>query len=143
MLISSSMPFAPTFTNCEGFSNATIDAAAAADVLFVSMGVSAAINGYTCMAHENYNEKEECDRHNVTLPGAQLALLQALSTLGKPLVLVLINGGALSVDWAVSSPSVHPIIHAPYLGIFAGTALAEAILGDINPAGRLTATCVF
>ena len=130
----------PNVTDCAGFSNATIAAAAQADVLVVALGVSAAINGYTCPAYENYNEKEECDRHDTALPGAQLPLLQALASLGKPLVLVLVSGGALAVDWAAASPSVPAIVHAPYLGVSAGTALADVILGAAPPSGRLTAT---
>ena len=102
--------------------------------------MSAAINGYHCDAGEDFNEKEECDRQSAALPLAQLEAIEALAGTGVPLVLVLTNGGALEVDFAVFSNSVRAIIHAPYLGIFSGEAVAATVLGMHNPAGRLTAT---
>jgi beta-glucosidase len=104
------------------------------------MGISAAINGYTCAQGESSNEKEECDRTTVDLPGAQLPFLQALAGTGKPLVLVLLNGGMLEVSWAQDSPAVSSIVHLPYLGMSTGTALGRVLTGQVNPAGRLTAT---
>ena len=108
--------------------------------LLLVLGASAAINGYTCAAGEAYNEKEECDRSDAGLPGAQLGLLQALAALGRPMVLVLQSGGALEVDWAADSPAVPAILHAPFLGVYAGQAIADAMLGVFSPAGRVAAT---
>jgi beta-glucosidase-like glycosyl hydrolase len=133
-------PLCATAANCSAFSPAVVAAAAGADVVVAVLGASAAIDGYTCAAHESYNEKEECDRADAGLPGAQLALLQALAALRRPLVLVLQSGGALEVDWAAASPAVPAILHAPYLGLYAGAAIADALLGRASPAGRLAAT---
>lgn len=126
-------------SQCPGFDPATVTAAGQADVIVVVLGTTASTK-QSCVRHENYNEKEGCDRYNVSLPGAQLALLQALAALNKPLVLVLVNAGMLDVDWAVATPGVTAILHAPFLGMYSGTAVAGAMTGDVNPAGRLTAT---
>ena len=133
-------PLCATAANCSAFTPAVVAAAAAADVVVAVLGTSAAINAYTCAAREADNEKEECDRSDAGLPGAQLALLQALAALRRPLVLVLQSGGALEVDWAADSSAVPAILHAPYLGAYAGQAIADALLGVASPAGRLAAT---
>jgi beta-glucosidase len=83
---------------------------------------------------------ECCDRANTELPGAQLALLQALAALGKPLVLLLNTGSTLTVEWARTSPSVHAILHAPFLGMSAGVGLARVLTGQESPSGKTTLT---
>jgi beta-glucosidase len=133
-------PLCSNVVNCSAYSPSVVASAAAADVIVLVLGASAAINSYTCAANESYNEKEECDRHDAALPGAQLPLLQAIAALGRPLVLILASGGALEVDWAAASPDVHAIIHAPYLGVAAGTALADVLIGAQSPSGRLAAS---
>lgn len=133
-------PLCSNVVNCTAFTPSVVASAAGADVIVVVLGASAAINSYTCAAKENYNEKEECDRSSAALPGAQLPLLQALAALGRPLVLVLASGGALEVDWAAAAPAVRAIVYAPYLGVAAGTAIADVIVGSQSPAGRLSAT---
>ena len=133
-------PLCANVTNCVAFSPSVVAAAAAADVIVAVLGASGAINSYTCAAGESYNEKEECDRSSAGLSGAQQPLLEALAATGRPLVLVLVNGGALEVDWAAASPDVRAIVHLPYPGAAAGSALADALLGVASPAGRLAAT---
>lgn len=125
--------------NCTAFSPAVVAAAAAADVVVAVMGASAALNGYTCAAGESYNEKEECDRADAALPGAQLPLLRALAATNRPLVLVLMSGGALEVDWAAADARVRAIVHLAYGGVYAGAALADALVGAASPAGRVAA----
>ncbi len=78
------------------------------------------------------------DRLNLNLPRTQQDLLEAVTALGKPLVLVLLNGSALAVTWA--RDHVPAIVEAWYPGQAGGTALADVLFGDYNPAGRLPIT---
>ncbi len=81
---------------------------------------------------------ENKSRSSLDLPGRQLDLLQAVAATGKPVILVLINGRPLSVNWA--DKFIPAIIEAWYPGSQGGTAIAEAIFGDYNPGGKLTVT---
>ena len=78
------------------------------------------------------------DRTSINLPAAQEELLKALGATGKPLVVVLQNGSALAVNWA--QQNAHAILEAWYPGEEGGTAIAETLAGDNNPAGRLPLT---
>jgi len=78
------------------------------------------------------------DRTSIDLPGAQEDLLKALAATGKPLIVVLQNGSALAVNWA--QQNANAILEAWYPGEEGGTAIAETLAGDINPAGRLPLT---
>jgi beta-glucosidase len=78
------------------------------------------------------------DRTNLDMPENQLLLLKKLSTLKKPVVLVLTNGSALSVKWA--KENVPAIIEGWYPGEEGGNAIADVLFGDYNPAGRLPVT---
>ncbi|HKW16593.1 MAG TPA: glycoside hydrolase family 3 C-terminal domain-containing protein [Terriglobales bacterium] len=78
------------------------------------------------------------DRTSLDLPKAQLQLLQDLVASGKPVVLVLMNGSALAVNWA--DEHVPAILEAWYPGEEGGTAVAEALAGDFSPGGRLPLT---
>ena len=75
---------------------------------------------------------------SLDLPGRQLQLLQAIQATGKPVVLILINGRPLSVNWA--DRFVPAILEAWYPGSKGGTALADILFGDYNPGGKLTVT---
>jgi beta-glucosidase len=77
---------------------------------------------------------EGSDRSDLDLPGDQEALLEAVVKTGKPVVLVLQNGRALSISWAAQH--VPAILEAWYPGEFGGQAIAETLFGDNNPAGR-------
>lgn len=81
---------------------------------------------------------ENKSRTSLDLPGRQLDLLQAVVATGKPVILVLINGRPLSINWA--DKYTPAIIEAWYPGSQGGTAIAEAIFGDYNPGGKLTVT---
>jgi len=81
---------------------------------------------------------ESASRTSLDLPGRQLELVQAVYATGKPVVVVLLNGRPLSINW------IHKYIPAVLEGWFpgaqGGTAIAEALFGDYNPGGKLTMT---
>lgn len=81
---------------------------------------------------------ENKSRTSLDLPGRQLELLQAVMGTGKPVVLVLINGRPLSINWA--DKFVPAILEAWYPGAYGGKAIAEVLFGDYNPGGKLTVT---
>jgi beta-glucosidase len=78
------------------------------------------------------------DRTSIDLPAPQQHLTERIVALGKPTVLVLINGSALAVNWA--DEHVSAILEAWYPGQASGTAIADVLFGDYNPAGRLPVT---
>ena len=78
------------------------------------------------------------DRLTLDIPRVQQQLLDKIAAIGKPLVLVLMNGSALSVNWA--RDHVPAIVEAWYPGQAGGAALADVLFGDYNPAGRLPVT---
>lgn len=81
---------------------------------------------------------ENKSRSSLDLPGRQLQLLQAIQATGKPVVLILINGRPLSVNWA--DKFVPAILEAWYPGSKGGIALADILFGDYNPGSKLTVT---
>jgi beta-glucosidase len=72
------------------------------------------------------------------LPGHQLDLVKAVQATGKPVIVVLINGRPMSINWI--SKYVPGIIEAWFPGAQAGTAIADVLFGDYNPGGKLTVT---
>jgi beta-glucosidase len=83
-------------------------------------------------------KRSEGDRQGLELPDAQEELLKALYATGKPVVLVLLNGSPISLNWA--SEHIPAILEAWYPGQSGGMAIAEALFGDYNPGGRLPLT---
>lgn len=81
---------------------------------------------------------ENKSRTSLELPGHQLKLLQAVQATGKPVILILINGRPLSVNWA--DKFVPAILEAWYPGSKGGMAVADILFGDYNPGGKLTVT---
>ncbi len=106
----------------EGFAGA-VKAASLADVVIVALGESALMTG------------EACSRGYIDLPGKQEELLKAVHKTGKPVILVLMNGRPLTINWA--SENIPAIIEAWLPGIQAGNAIADVIFGDYNPSGKL------
>ncbi len=103
-----------------------VEAAAGCDVIIAVLG-----------------EDEECtgeskSRTGLDLPGRQQQLLEALHATGKPVVLVLINGQPLTINWA--DRNVPAILEAWFPGQLGGTAIAETLFGDYNPGGKLSIT---
>lgn len=81
---------------------------------------------------------ENKSRSSLDLPGHQQKLLEAVHATGKPMIVVLINGRPLSINWA--DKYADAIIEAWYPGSQGGRAVAEVLCGDYNPGGKLTVT---
>jgi beta-glucosidase len=81
---------------------------------------------------------EAASRASIGLPGAQLQLAQAIAATGKPLVVVLMNGRPLALQWL--HDNVPAILETWFLGSEHGTATADVLFGDYNPGGKLTTT---
>jgi len=107
-----------------------------ADVVVMVMGISPSVEG------EEMDVKTEGfrggDRTEIALPKPQEDLIKAVHTLGKPVVLVTMGGSALGLNW--ENENLSAILHAWYPGQFGGTAIADVLFGDYNPAGRLPVT---
>jgi beta-glucosidase len=81
---------------------------------------------------------EAASRSSLELPGRQEELLKAVVALGKPVVLVLLNGRPLAIEWA--GAHVPAILEAWQPGSEGGTAVADILFGDVNPGGKLPTT---
>ena len=82
--------------------------------------------------------REDRSRTSLDLPGRQQELMEAVVATGKPVVLVLLDGRASTINWA--DRNVKAIIHGWFPGEFCGQAVAETVFGDNNPGGRLAVT---
>jgi beta-glucosidase len=91
-----------------------------------------------CLGDDHKTVGESMSRYSLDFPGYQQELLEALAKIGKPIILVMLNGRPVSCNWA--DRHVSAIIEAWYLGEFTGDAVAEVIFGDYNPAGSLPIT---
>jgi beta-glucosidase len=113
-----------------------VKVAAKADVVVAFVGLSPNLEG------EEMPIKVEGfaggDRTDVKLPEVQEQMLEAVAKTGKPMVVVLMNGSALAVNWAQEHAGA--ILEAWYPGEAGGTAIAETLLGKNNPGGRLPVT---
>jgi len=78
------------------------------------------------------------DRTTILLPAIQTALLKALKATGKPVVFIMMTGSAIATPW--EAQNLPAILNAWYGGQAAGTAIADVLFGDYNPAGRLPVT---
>jgi beta-glucosidase len=103
-----------------------VEAANRSDVAVVVLGDQAATVG------------EHASRSSLDLPGRQETLLQAIAGTGKPVILVLINGRPMSINWA--DKYVPGILEAWFPGAQGGTAIADILFGDVDPSGKLTMT---
>jgi beta-glucosidase len=113
-----------------------LEAARNADLVVMVLGLSPRIEGEEMNVHvEGFAGG---DRTSLDLAAPQEQLLERVYAAGKPTVLVLLNGSALSVNWA--DEKLPAILEAWYPGEEGGTAVAEALAGDFSPAGRLPIT---
>jgi beta-glucosidase len=111
-------------------------AARQADAVVMALGLTARLEGEE-MSVEVPGFRGG-DRTTIGLPAPQHQLLERVVALGKPTVLVLLNGSALAVNWA--QEHVPAILEAWYPGQAGGTAIADVLFGDYNPGGRLPVT---
>ncbi|MGH7529407.1 MAG: glycoside hydrolase family 3 N-terminal domain-containing protein, partial [Gemmatimonadales bacterium] len=81
---------------------------------------------------------EAASRTSIDLPGVQQELLEAIHATGTPVVLVLMNGRPLTIEWAAEH--VPAILETWFLGVEAGPAIADVLFGVVNPSGRLPVT---
>ena len=113
-----------------------VASAKSADVVIVVAGITSQLEGEELQV--SLPGFKGGDRTSLNLPEEEAELLAALKNTGKPLVVVLMNGSALSVNWA--DAHANAILEAWYPGEEGGTAIAETLLGNNNPAGRLPIT---
>jgi beta-glucosidase len=103
-----------------------VRAARKSDVVIVAVGESADMSG------------EASSRASLDLPGRQLDLVKAVQATGKPLIIVLMNGRPLTINWiAENTPA---ILETWFGGTQAGNAIADVLFGDVNPGGKLPVT---
>jgi beta-glucosidase len=107
-----------------------------ADVIVAVLGLAGELEGEEMPI--NVEGFSGGDRTSLDLPRAQEQLLEDLVASGKPVVLVLMNGSPLSINWA--DQHAKAILEAWYPGEEGGTAVAEALAGDVSPAGKLPLT---
>lgn len=90
------------------------------------------------LGEDEYRTGESRSRTSLDLPGRQQELLEALYATGKPVILVLINGQPLTINWA--DKYIPSILETWFPSCQGGTVIAEALFGDYNPSGKLTVT---
>jgi beta-glucosidase len=113
-----------------------VNAAKSADVVIAVVGITASLEGEEMPV--NIPGFKGGDRTSTDLPAPEEDILKAVQATGKPLVVVLMSGSALSVNWA--KDKANAIVQAWYPGQEGGTAVAETLTGANNPAGRLPVT---
>jgi beta-glucosidase len=106
--------------------DAAVDAVKRSEVAVVVLGDSRRTVG------------ESLSRTSLDLPGRQLELMKAVHAVGKPVIVVLLNGRPLSINWV--NKYVPAIVEGWFPGAQGGTAIAEVLFGDYNPSGKLTVT---
>jgi beta-glucosidase len=118
------------------YSAEAIAAARKADVALLFLGLSPRLEGEEMPVQvQGFSGG---DRMTIDLPKVQEDLMRAVVATGTPTVLVLLNGSAVAVNWA--DANIPAIVEAWYPGQAAGTAIADVLFGDYNPAGRLPVT---
>jgi beta-glucosidase len=115
------------------------DAANAADLIIFVAGLDAGLEKEEGSARSDiYQDFDRGDRVRIELPAPQIELIRALHATGKPLVLVNCSGSAMAMPW--ENEHLPAIVQAWYPGEEGGTAVAQVLFGDVNPAGRLPVT---
>ncbi|MDN6118933.1 MAG: glycoside hydrolase family 3 C-terminal domain-containing protein [Lactococcus sp.] len=112
-------------------------AAAHADITVLCLGLDPTIEGEQGDSGNVYGSG---DKASLSLPGQQKCLLEKVLATGKPVIVVLTAGSALSLDGLEGHPNVKAIIHAWYPGSHGGRALANILFGDASPSGKLPVT---
>jgi beta-glucosidase len=117
-------------TDRSGFAQA-IQAAQAADVVVLVVGDKSGL-ALDCTSGESR------DSADLLLPGVQQELVERIAAIGKPTVVVLVNGRPLAIQWIAEN--IPAIVEAWLPGEEGGVAIAEVLFGDVNPGGKLTMT---
>jgi len=117
-----------TSTNTSGFA-AALTLASQSDLVVLVLGLDSSV------------EAEGLDRVQITFPGVQDEFSQSIIKLGKPTVVVLINGGAIAIEYLKTSSAA--VLEAFYPGFQGGPAIASAIFGEYNPGGKLPYTIYY
>jgi len=117
-----------------------VEAAKSADAIILVMGIRSCPYDEQCWVGRAIIEGEQKDRISLNLPGYQADLIRAIRSAAgqKPVILVLVNGGPLTLD---ISP-VDAVLEVFYPGEQGGLAVADALFGDYNPGGKLPITWV-
>ena len=131
-----SAPAAADSESAASLDSAAVQAAEQADAVVLFLGLTANLEGEEMRL--DVPGFKGGDRTTIDLPAPQKALLERIVKVGKPTVLVLMSGSALAVTWA--QRQVNAIVEAWYPGQAAGSAIADVLFGDYNPAGRLPVT---
>jgi beta-glucosidase len=113
-----------------------VAAAQKADVIVAFVGITARLEGEEMRV--NAKGFSGGDRTDIVLPDVQQEMLEAVAKTGKPMIVVLLNGSALAINWA--QQNTRAILEAWYPGQSGGQAIAETLSGKNNPAGRLPIT---
>jgi len=113
-----------------------IAAANNADVVVAVVGITSFLEGEQMLVDSPGFKGG--DRTSLDLPAEEEALLEAVKATGKPLIVVMMNGSAMAINWA--DHNANAILEAWYPGEEGGTAVAETLAGINNPAGRLPVT---
>jgi beta-glucosidase len=109
-----------------------LEAARKSEVVIICLGIDQSLES------EDMPWVRHPDRQYLELPPPQQELLEAVYALGKPMVLILLNGSPMAIPWA--DEHIPAILEAWYPGEEGGTAIADVLFGDYSPAGRLPVT---
>ncbi|HLF89277.1 MAG TPA: glycoside hydrolase family 3 C-terminal domain-containing protein, partial [Anaerolineales bacterium] len=120
------------------FETEALEAVRDSDVIVMVMGLSAYLEGEEMSIDPKIEGFKGGDRTDIHLPETQEILLKKIHALGKPVVLVLMNGSALAISWA--DEYIPAILEAWYPGQAGGEAIADVLFGEANPGGKLPIT---
>jgi beta-glucosidase len=122
-----------------------ISAATGADAVLVFVGSSSKRSNLSePELLDVATEKESLDRTSIDLPGVQMDLIRALALrTTTPIIVVLVNGGPLAVDWAAASDRVGAMLVSWYPGQYGAQAISDVLFGDFSPSGLLPVTFYF
>lgn len=112
--------------NAAAMQQQAVELAKGADLVILALGESQGMSG------------EAASRSDIGIPASQKRLMEAVLATGKPVVLVLMNGRPLTLEW--EDAHVPAILETWFLGTEAGNAITDVLLGDYNPSGKLTMT---
>jgi beta-glucosidase len=126
----------PGQKTAEELKTEALEVAKKANVIIMCMGITPRLEGEEMKV--SVDGFRGGDRTRIDLPDVQQELIKEIHAMGKPVVLVLLNGSALAINW--EKDNIPAILETWYGGQAAGQAIADVIFGDYNPGGRLPVT---